>query len=60
MKRLPDAKDREVVTVVRDWHESEEDRRERPLHYIRLLEWWSRKMLDRIREYESGGRDRDR
>lgn len=40
--------DREVVRVVRDWHKSEQDRTDRPLHYMKLLERWSSHMLQRL------------
>jgi len=45
---LSDPLDRQVVKVVRDWHSSERDRTERPLHHIELLERWSSHMLTRL------------
>ncbi len=37
-----------MVTVVRDWGETQEDREARPRHYVELLERWSRQMLLRL------------
>jgi hypothetical protein len=48
LKRLSDPLDREMVEVVRDWHKSEQDRTERPLHYIELLGRWSSHMLAQL------------
>ena len=45
---LTDPLDRAVVEVARDWHECEQDRTDRPLHYIELLERWSSSMLRRL------------
>lgn len=45
---LTDADDRAVVTVARDWRWTEDDRTARPLHYIELLERWSRRILERV------------
>ena len=47
---LSDADDRAVVEVARDWHKSEADRTARPGYYVRLLERWSRRMLQRVGE----------
>jgi hypothetical protein len=48
LKSLSDADDREVIRVTRDWWALEQDRGERPLYYIQLLERWSRNMLSRL------------
>ena len=48
LKVLCNLLDRKVVEVARDWHNSEQDRTERTLHYIGLLERWSSHMLDRL------------
>ncbi len=53
LKVLSDPLDRDVVEVVRDWHKSEQDRTERPLHYIQLLERWSSHMLAELRSRAS-------
>lgn len=47
-EHLPGADDRDVVRIARDWHELQQDREQRPLHYIELLERWSRNMLLRL------------
>lgn len=52
LKSLSDADDREVIRVARDWWTLEQERGERPLYYIQLLERWSRKMLSRLVTYE--------
>ncbi len=52
LKSLKEADDKEVVLVARDWKELEEDRTKRPLHYINLLERWSRNMLLRVQANE--------
>ncbi len=57
---LTDADDREVVRVVRDWRQSEKDREKRPLHYIELLERWSRKMLSRVQSYKTTKKNENR
>jgi hypothetical protein len=49
--------DRAVVAVVRDWPQTEADRTARPLHYLELLERWSRGMLARVQECRPGSRD---
>jgi hypothetical protein len=54
---LKDADDKEVVLVARDWKELEEDRTKRPLHYINLLERWSRNMLLRLHAYEKNKKE---
>jgi len=48
IEHLAGADDRDVVRVARDWHELQQDREQRPLHYIELLERWSRNMLLRL------------
>jgi len=45
---VTEADDKLVVTVVRDWGETQEDRAARPRHYVELLERWSRGMLLRL------------
>ena len=45
---VEDRDDREVIRVTKDWPESSEDRTQRPIYYIQLLERWSRAMLSRI------------
>jgi len=50
---LADPIDREVVEVARDWHRTAQDRTERPLRYIELLERWSSRMLVRLASVES-------
>lgn len=52
---LSDTDDQEVIQVGRDWRHLEQDREKRPLHYIELLERWSRKMLSRVQIYRSHG-----
>lgn len=52
---LSDTDDQEVIQVGRDWRHLEQDREKRPLHYIELLERWSRKMLSRVQIYQSHG-----
>lgn len=56
---LKDADDKEVVLVARDWKELEEDRTKRPLHYINLLERWSRNMMLRLHAYEKNKKEID-
>ncbi len=57
---LSDNDNREVVRVARDWRKSEKDRENRPLHYIELLERWSRKMLLRVQAYETTKKNENR
>lgn len=45
---LSGADDREVVRIARSWRELEQDREQRPLYYIELLERWSRDILLRL------------
>ncbi len=45
IEQLTDEDDREVIRIARDWHELQQDREQRPLYYIELLERWSRNML---------------
>ena len=56
LKALSDPLDREVVEVARGWHTSEQDRTERPLYYIQLLERWSSHMLGRLAANHRHGR----
>jgi len=49
LKVLTDPDDREVIRIARDWHNLHDDREARPEHYIRTLERWGRKMMERIR-----------
>lgn len=53
IKFLKEKDDKKAVIVARDWKELEDDRTRRPLYYIKLLERWSRKMLMKLRAYES-------
>jgi uncharacterized protein len=51
---LPGADDKEVIRVARHWHELEQDRGERPLYYIELLERWSKDMLLKLQTLPAG------
>ncbi len=48
---LRNSDDREVIRVTKDWAELSDDRTQKPMHYIHLLERWSRKMLSRITQW---------
>ena len=52
---LSEPDDKAVLRVTKNWHESEQDRERQPLHFIELLERWSRSMLSRLRMCEYGG-----
>ncbi len=46
--------DKEVVRIAKDWHQLSQDRTDRPEHYVRILERWSRKMLAKVADWGGG------
>lgn len=48
LKRLADPDDIEIVRITLNWKSLADDRTQRPLYYIELLERWARGMLDRV------------
>ena len=54
---LTDPDDRDLVRVAKDGQDLSEDRTQRPMYYISLLERWCRTMLGRIAAHEGKGRE---
>ena len=54
LANVSDPDDEQVIRVSKDWHELANDREQRPLHYIQLLERWARNMLPRLVEWQHG------